>query len=97
MITIEITEVYEKWFNKIKDLRAKDIINSRLDRIKEGNLGNNKNLGGGLYEIKIDYGPGYRLYFVNRGMRWILILCGGAKGTQQKDIKKAREIAKELK
>ncbi|MDR1997815.1 MAG: type II toxin-antitoxin system RelE/ParE family toxin [Candidatus Margulisbacteria bacterium] len=93
---IEISDVYEKWFNKLRDLKAKDIINVRLRRIKQGNLGDNKSLGGGLYEIRIYYGAGYRLYFVNRGERWILILCGGDKSTQSKDIKLARKLAEEI-
>jgi putative addiction module killer protein len=96
MIEIEITSVYEKWFRKLKDLQARDIINIRLRRIKEGNLGDHKALGNGLYEIRIHYGGGYRLYFVNKSERWILILCGGAKSTQSRDIKLAKKLAEEV-
>jgi len=97
MIKIEITEIYEKWFNKLKDLKAKDIINIRLRRIEiTGNFGDHKNIGDGLYEVRVHYGAGYRLYFCNRGVQWILILCGGNKSSQVKDIKKAREIIKEI-
>ena len=97
MIDIEITAVYEKWYKKLRDARAQDVINVRLRRIKEGNFGDFKSLGDGLYEIRIHYSAGYRLYFVNKGERWILILCGGAKSTQEKDIKLARKLAKEVK
>ncbi|GBR73778.1 toxin ParE [Candidatus Termititenax aidoneus] len=97
MFDIEITEAYEKWFRKLKDKQAQDIINIRLRRIKEGNLGDHKSLGNGLFEIRIHYSGGYRLYFINKGSRWILILCGGAKSTQSKDIKLARKLAEEVK
>jgi putative addiction module killer protein len=97
MIRIEVTEAYDKWFRQLKDIRAKDIINSRLDRIKENeNFGDCKSLGAGLYEIRIHYGGGYRLYFVHKGDRWILVLCGGGKSTQEKDIRTARKLAKEV-
>ena len=61
-----------------------------------GTLGDTQSLGGGLFEAKIRYGPGYRLYFVNTGKRIIVLLCGGDKSTQKRDIKKAEELAKEL-
>jgi putative addiction module killer protein len=97
MIRIEVTEIYDKWFKRLRDIRAKDIINSRLDRIKENeNFGDCKSLGAGLYEIRIHYSGGYRLYFWHKGDRWILILCGGKKSTQEKDIKTARKIAREV-
>ncbi|MDR1453439.1 MAG: type II toxin-antitoxin system RelE/ParE family toxin [Candidatus Margulisbacteria bacterium] len=97
MIKIEITEAYKKWFNGLKDFKAKNIINVRLDRIREGNFGDRKTLGGGLYEVRIHYGNGYRLYFVHKGEYWVLILCGGEKSTQSKDIEKARKFLKEVK
>jgi putative addiction module killer protein len=97
MIRIDVTEIYDKWFERLKDIRAKDIINSRIDRIKEtGNFGDYKSLGAGLYEVRIHYGGGYRLYFARKDERWILILCGGGKSTQEKDIKLARKLRSEV-
>ncbi|GBR77180.1 toxin ParE [Candidatus Termititenax persephonae] len=97
MLRIEVTEIYDKWFNRLRDVRAKDIINSRIDRIKENeNFGDCKSLGAGLYEIRVHYGGGYRLYFVYKGNRWVLILCGGGKSTQPRDIKLARKLAEEV-
>jgi putative addiction module killer protein len=97
MIKVELTEVFERWFKKLKDIQVKGAINVRLVRMSSGNFGDCKSLGNGLYEIRIHFGAGYRLYFVNKNNSWVLVLCGGDKSTQQKDIGKAREIAKELK
>ena len=97
MITIVQTETYRKWFNGLSDRKAKIVIDSRLLRIENGLLGDIKSLGGNLYEIRIHYGAGYRLYFIKKGNTYILLLCGGDKSTQNKDIKLARKLAEEVK
>jgi len=97
MITIVQTEIYRKWFNDLSDRKAKIVIDSRLLRIENGLLGDIKSLGGSLYEIRIHYGAGYRLYFVKKGNTYILLLCGGDKSTQSKDIRLARKLAEEIK
>lgn len=76
---------------------AKGIITDRITRIQEGNLGNVKSLGQGLSEVKIDYGPGYRLYCWVRGEVMVILLCGGNKSSQKKDITKARKLLEEVK
>lgn len=79
---------------KLKDYNAKARINIRIRRIEEGNLGDVKSVGNGVSEIRIDYGPGYRLYLTKRGQTIILLLCGGDKTTQEKDIQQAKEMIK---
>lgn len=79
---------------KLKDYNAKARINIRIRRIEEGNLGDVKSVGNGISEIRIDYGPGYRLYLTKRGQTIILLLCGGDKTTQEKDIQQAKEMIK---
>jgi putative addiction module killer protein len=95
---IERTNVYIKWFEKLKDHRAKGFITKRLVRIEnDGNLGEVRSLGGGVSEIKIDYGSGYRLYYTMRGSDIILLLIGADKSRQEEDIKRAKEMVKQLK
>ncbi|PKO84507.1 MAG: addiction module antitoxin RelB [Betaproteobacteria bacterium HGW-Betaproteobacteria-11] len=89
---------YERWFRKLKDRQAQARINARIRRIEEsGNFGDAKPVRDGVSEMRIDYGPGYRLYFMQRGSVWVLLLAGGDKSTQQADIRAAIEIAKEWK
>lgn len=82
---------FHEWFLSLKDARAKMRISKRLNTAKAGNLGETRPIGGGAHEMKIDYGPGYRLYFANDGKDIIILLCGGTKRTQQKDINLAQE------
>lgn len=96
MYTLEKTETFLKWYGCLKDVLAKQRIFSRLLRIELGNLGDVKPVGEGVFEIRIDAGPGYRLYYALRGITVILLLCGGDKSTQQKDIDKAKTMWKEL-
>ena len=72
-------------------LRARAKIRARLDRVEEGNLGDYKSVGEGVFELRIDYGSGYRIYFGQEGSRIIILLCGGDKSTQAQDIRKAQE------
>ena len=93
---IEKTDIYEEWFSKLKNLAAKIRIIKRLERIENNNFGDVKSVGDGIYEIRIDFGCGYRIYFSYKNKVIILLLCGGDKSTQQKDIEKAKIINKEL-
>ena len=89
------TDEYEKWYCKLGDGGARVRINVRLRRISENDyFGDCRSVGGGVYELRIDYGPGYRVYYGQSGQRIILLLIGGDKSTQQSDIKKAGEIWK---
>ena len=90
------TEVYTKWFSSLNDQRAKARIDKRIDRAKFGNFGDWKTEAGEVKAMRIDYGPGYRLYYVIRDGRIIILLCGGDKRNQQADIKKAVKLAKEV-
>lgn len=90
------TDIFEKWFNSLKDRQAKRIIAARIDRVSYGLLGDIKSIGNGVSELKIDYGPGYRVYCKQQGNVLIILLCGGDKRTQQEDIKKAKNLAKEI-
>jgi putative addiction module killer protein len=96
MIEITKTENYSKWYDKLRDLSAKAIINIRLRRIMLEQFGEVKNLKGGVFEIKINHGPGYRIYYTQKGKEIILLLLGGDKSDQERNIAKAREILNEL-
>ncbi len=95
MIEFKQTEAFRKWRIRLKDLRVRALIASRLDRLAYGNAGDVKPVGGGISELRIDYGPGYRVYFMRRGKEIIILLCGGDKSTQAKDIKTAKRLAEE--
>ena len=92
MIIIETME-YSKWFDKLKDGKAKAKIDIRVRRIAaQDHFGDFKPVGDGICELRIDYGPGYRIYYTQRGEEIVLLLIGGDKSTQQSDIKKAKQI-----
>jgi putative addiction module killer protein len=82
---------FEKWMSGLKDIKARAKINVKVDRLSMGNFSTSKPLGAGISELKIDYGPGYRVYYGLSGKYVILLLCGGDKSTQQKDIETAKE------
>ena len=88
-LTKEGISPFGKWLNSLKDIRAKARIRIRLDRLSFGNLGDCKSVGNGVYELRVDYGPGYRVYFGQDGDVIIVLLCGGDKHSQQADIRKA--------
>jgi putative addiction module killer protein len=96
MIEIRETDEFKKWIRSLRDSIAKAKIASRIQRLKYGNPGDVKPVGEGVSEMRIDHGPGYRVYFVNRGNTIIVILCGGDKTTQQSDIDRALRLADEL-
>ena len=82
---------FSEWFFSLRDFKAQAKITARLDRIERGNLGDYSSVGEGVCEIRIDYGPGYRVYFGQIGSIIVILLCGGDKSTQNKDIRKAIE------
>src|ERR1700733_13448511 len=93
MHRIEQSNVYRTWFAKLRDERAKARIDLRIERLARGNPGDVRFVGGGVLELKIDYGPGYRVYFMRRKEMIVLLLVGGDKRTQARDIDKAVELA----
>lgn len=95
MIEVRQTAHFKAWFNALRDDRAKDRIVVRIRRVSLGNFGDVKFFDG-IGELRIDYGPGYRLYFVRRGQELVILLAGGDKKSQRRDIKDAIEIAKEV-
>jgi len=94
---IHKTDEFIGWLSKLKDLRAKAKIAIRITRIEDGAFGEHRNLGKGLAELKIDYGPGYRVYYTIEGEKIVFLLVGGDKSTQDRDITKARQMIKVLK
>ncbi|PCJ24465.1 MAG: hypothetical protein COA96_09465 [SAR86 cluster bacterium] len=90
------TEVFAKWFSSLKDRSAYKAIASRLIRAATGNLGDVSPVGEGVSEMRIFVGKGYRVYFINEGHKIVVLLNGGDKSTQRKDIKRAKDIAKKL-
>jgi putative addiction module killer protein len=97
MITIHRTESFIEWLTSLRDQLAKAHIARRIDRLARGNAGDVKPVGEGVSEMRIDHGPGYRVYFANRGGTLIILLCGGDKRTQDRDIKRAIDLAREFK
>lgn len=97
MLRIGETAVFARWFGKLKDRQARFRIAARLRRLRYGNLGDVKPVGEGVSELRIDYGPGYRVYVLQRGSELIILLCGGDKGTQAEDIVRAKKLAKAAK
>ncbi len=96
MIEIRQTEVYANWFAKLRDRQAKARIDTRIRRLSLGNPDDVKPVGEGVSELRLDYGPGYRVYFVQRGPLLIILLAGGDKSTQSRDIQTAIELARQL-
>ncbi len=96
MIEVRQTETFSKWLMKLRDLRARARIQARIDRLELGNTGDVKPIGEGVSEMRIDYGPGYRVYFIQKGSELIILLAGGDKRSQSRDIQTAIDIAKEL-
>ena len=96
MFEVRQTETFKKWFKTLRDRRARARIDIRIKRISLGNLGDVKSVGKGVFELRIDYGPGYRVYFIERNRIRIILLAGGKKSTQKQDITKAQELARSL-
>jgi putative addiction module killer protein len=96
MTIIKQTETYRKWEDRLKDERARAAIAARLTRLSFGLSGDMKSVGDGISELRIHYGPGYRLYLTWRGNELVILLCGGDKGSQSRDVALAKRIAREL-
>jgi len=96
MLEIRKTEIYVQWLDDLRDIRARGRIQVRVERLAAGNAGDVKPVGEGISELRIDYGPGYRVYFTKRGREVIILLAGGDKSTQSADIKTALRLAHNL-
>lgn len=97
MRTIYTTEVFDGWFESLKDRQAARRIQARIDRAEDGNFGDHKSVGEGVSEMRIHHGPGFRVYFTLRGLEIVILLAGGDKSSQAKDIQTAQELARQLK
>ncbi|MDO5484074.1 MAG: type II toxin-antitoxin system RelE/ParE family toxin [Desulfovibrionaceae bacterium] len=96
MLTIVKTNIFSLWLESLKDRKAKIKILRRIERAEDGNLGDHKNVAGPIWEIRIDYGPGYRLYYAQTETAVYLLLCGGDKTTQKSDIKTAETLWRQI-
>ena len=89
------TDEFQRWIRRLRDESAHDRINARLARLRRGHLGDVRPVGDGVSEMRINYGPGYRIYFVREGMTIVVLLCGGDKDSQTRDIRLAKRMAAE--
>lgn len=96
VIEIRQTEEYARWFRRLDDRRARAKVNVRIRRLSLGNPGDVRPVGGGVSEMRIDFGPGYRVYYVGRGDSVVVLLAGGDKRTQSRDIRRALDMAQVL-
>ena len=96
MIDMKKTDIFVQWMDELRDIRARARIQARIERRAAGNPGDVKPVGDGVSELRIDYGPGYRVYFTRRGNEVVILLAGGDKSTQDTDIKIAQGLARNL-
>ena len=96
MLELRRTAEYDHWMRALRSTPVTARINARIRRLTEGNPGQHRVLTGGIIELKIDFGPGYRMYYTKRGSSIIILLCGGDKASQQTDISRARALASNL-
>jgi putative addiction module killer protein len=96
MIEVRQTDEFSGWLRRLRDANAVARIAGRIRRMEMGNPGDSRSVGQGVQEMRIDYGPGYRVYYVHHGAEIVILLCGGDKRTQQQDIKKALRVAETL-
>jgi len=96
VVEVRQTQIFSDWFARLRDRQARTRIIARIRRLSLGNPGDVKPVGAGVTEMRIDYGPGYRVYFIRRGSALVILLAGGDKRTQARDIATAHEIAREL-
>ncbi|MEY3758694.1 MAG: hypothetical protein RIR39_185 [Pseudomonadota bacterium] len=96
MIDMKETDVFVQWLDELRDIRARARVQARIERLAAGNPGDVKPVGDGVSELRIDYGPGYRVYFTRRGNEVVILLAGGDKSTQDTDIKTAQGLARNL-
>lgn len=90
---IKRTSQFASWIDSLKDVVGRARILARIRRLGDGNPGDHRNLSDGISELRVDVGPGYRVYYTQRGKQWVILLVGGDKGSQQRDIEKAKELA----
>lgn len=95
-LTISGREPVEEWLQSLGDIKTRAIIRTRINRLRQGNFGDAESVGEGVYELRIHYGPGYRVYYGDWDGTLIILLCGGTKRTQKRDVRKAKEYWKEL-
>jgi putative addiction module killer protein len=96
MIEVRQAQAFSVWLRRLKDANAVARIIARIRRLEQGNPGDSKSVGKGVLEMRVDYGPGYRIYYSQRGAQIVILLCGGDKRTQQQDIKQAQMLAETL-
>jgi putative addiction module killer protein len=96
MIAIQTTSTFDQWFQSLRDRQGKARIIARLRRVEMGHLGDLKSVGQGVQELRIDCGPGYRIYFTRRGLEWVVLLAGGDKNSQKQDILAAQDLARRM-
>jgi putative addiction module killer protein len=96
MVEVRKTDIFAKWIDNLRDIQAKARVLVRIERLASGNAGDVKPVGEGVSEMRIDYGPGYRVYFTKRGSELIILLAGGDKSSQSADIKVASRLARNL-
>ena len=94
--TVRKTDDFDRWLHRLRDRRAKAKVLTRIDRAQDGNLGDHRSVGGQVSEMRIDYGPGYRVYYTIRGDELLLLLVGGDKSSQPSDIEKAKRMVVEI-
>ncbi len=90
-LTLSGRAPYDEWLDRLQDARTRGIIRARLNRVRLGNFGDCSSVGDGVFEFRIDYGPGFRVYFGQEGSKLVILLCGGDKNSQSRDIDRAKE------
>lgn len=95
MFTVQLIESFQEWLSELRDMKGRVAIARRIERMTTGNFGDSKSVGEGVSELRVDVGPGYRVYYTRRGNEVVIVLAGGDKSTQDKDIKRAQGLAKE--
>ena len=96
MLEIRQVEAFSTWMRDLRDAQGRAVIARRIERMATGNFGDHKSVGGGVSELRVPFGPGYRVYYTLRGKELVVLLCGGDKGSQRRDIARARELAGQL-
>lgn len=96
ILTIKRTDEFSGWFRELRDIRARAKVLARIDRLSLGNPGDVAPVGDGVSEMRIHYGPGYRVYYIQRGEEIVVLLCGGDKSSQNSDVRAAKKLASEL-
>ena len=96
MPEVRQTQQFRTWLRRLKDSNAVARIVARIRRMEQGNFGDTRSVGAGVMELRVDYGPGYRIYYVNRGAKIVILLCGGDKRAQRQDIRRAHDLARDL-